>query len=105
VPHVSQQMYSSNGDVNDTGNANSVGILNDFTYNANDPNSGTEGLLGQFFWQGFRLNRNERIDSTGILLEINYGNLPDGQTFVHRSWLELVKNARLLNGVFSTELA
>jgi hypothetical protein len=105
VPHVSQQMYSSNGDVNDTGNANSVGILNDFTYNANDPNSGTEGLLGQFFWQGFRLNRNERIDSTGILLEINYGNLPAGQTFVHRSWLELVKNARLLNGVFSTELA
>ena len=69
------------------------------------PNSNTEGLLGQFFWQGFRLNRNERVDSNGIQLELNYGNLPNGETFVHRSWLELVKTARLQNGVFSTELA
>ena len=105
VPHVSQQMYSVNGDVNDSGDANDVGTLDSFTYNDNDPNSQTEGILGQFFWQGFRLNRNERIDSTGILLELNYGNLPAGETFIHRSWLELVKNARLLNGVFSTELA
>ena len=105
VPHVSQQMYSENGDVNSTGDANDVGVMDQFTYNDKDPNSGTEGILGQFFWQGFRLNRNERVDSTGILLEINYGNLAAGQTFIHRSWLELVKTARLLNGVFSTELA
>ena len=98
-------MYSVNGDVNDSGDANDVGTLDSFTYNDNDPNSQTEGILGQFFWQGFRLNRNERVDSTGILLELNYGNLPAGETFIHRSWLELVKNARLLNGVFSTELA
>ena len=104
VPHVSQQMYSVNGDVNDSGSANSVGTLSGFTYNENNPNSQTEGILGQFFWQGFRLNRNERIDSNGILLELNYGNLGAG-TYIHRSWLELVQNARLLNGVFSTDLA
>jgi hypothetical protein len=105
VPHVSQQMYSESADINDTGDANDVGTLDQFTYNDKDPNSTSLGLLGNFFWQGFRLNRNERIDSKGIELEINYGNLPAGETFIHRSWLELVKTARLLNGVFSTELA
>ena len=104
VPQVSQQMYSQSGNENDGGGCNDVGTLCGFTYNSNDPNSATEGIFGQFFWQGFRLNRNERVDSTGILLELNYGNLPAG-TFVHRSWLELVKEARLRNGVFSTELA
>ena len=105
VPQVSQQLYSENGDVVKGGGANDVGTLVDFTYNTMAPNSNTEGLLGQFFWQGFRLNRNERVDSNGIQLELNYGNLPNGETFVHRSWLELVKTARLQNGVFSTELA
>lgn len=103
VPQVSQQMYSRSGDDN-AGGDNDAGILSDFTYNANNPDSGVEGVMGSFFWQGFRLNRNERVDSTGIQLEINYALLPSG-TFIHRSWLELVKNARLLNGVFSTELA
>ena len=104
VPQVSQQMYSVGGDENNTGDANDVGIMDQFTYNDMNPNSLTEGLLGNFFWQGFRLNRNERIDSVGIQLELNYGNLP-ASTFIHRSWLELVKTARLVNGVFSTELA
>jgi hypothetical protein len=104
VPQVSQQLYSENGDVVSTGDANDVGTLDQFTYNDKDPNNQSEGLLGQFFWQGFRLNRNERVDSAGIQLEIKYPNLTAG-TYVHRSWLELVKTARLQNGVFSTELA
>ena len=104
VPQVSQQMYSEGGDENNTGDANDVGIMAQFDYNGLDPNSGPKGILGNFFWQGFRLNRNERIDSVGIQLELNYGNLP-ASTFIHRSWLELVKTARLVNGVFSTELA
>ena len=104
VPQVSQQMYSVGGDENNTGDANDVGIMDQFTYNDMNPNSLTEGLLGNFFWQGFRLNRNERIDSVGIQLELNYGNLP-ASTYIHRSWLELVKTARLVNGTFSTELA
>ena len=90
VPHVSQQMYSESGDINSTGDANDVGILDQFTYNDKDPNDPSEGILGQFFWQGFRLNRNERVDSKGIELEINYGSLAPDQTFIHRSWIEMV---------------
>ena len=97
-------MYSEGGDENNTGDANDVGIMAQFDYNGLDPNSGPKGILGNFFWQGYRLNRNERIDSVGIQLELNYGNLP-ASTFIHRSWLELVKTARLVNGVFSTELS
>ena len=104
VPQVSQQQYSDNGDVQSSGSANDVGILSSFTYNGTDQNSLTVGLMGNFFWQGFRLNRNERVDSNGVQLEVRYPGLPAG-TYIHRSWLELVKTARLQNGVFSTELA
>tara|TARA_R110002126_G_scaffold83847_1_gene204316 strand:+ start:97 stop:1536 length:1440 start_codon:yes stop_codon:yes gene_type:complete len=104
VPHVSQQMYSESGNINSTGDPNDVGVLDQFTYNDKNPDSDTKGILGQFFYQGFRLNRNERVDSKGIELEINYGKLDAGQTFIHRSWIEMVKSARLKDGIFTTTL-
>ena len=99
VPQISRQEYSRGG-----GAGTDSGILTDYTYNGKEQHTSDEGLDGNFFWNGYRLNRNERVDSTGINLELQYGNLTAG-TYIHRSYLELVKNARLVNGMFSTELA
>ena len=64
----------------------------------------SDKLAGKFFYIGYRLNRNERVNSKGIQLEFKYSSAPAGN-FIHRSWLELVKSATLDNGMFSTEFA
>jgi len=64
----------------------------------------TEGLNGKFFFIGYRLNRNERVNSRGIQLEFKFGSQLTGN-FIHRAWLELVKTATLSDGRFSTEFA
>ena len=61
--------------------------------------SSLAGLNGKFQYLCYRLNRNERVNSRGIQLELNYTDaLPTN--YVHRTWLELVKTATLENGKF-----
>jgi hypothetical protein len=56
-------------------------------------------LAGQFFWQGFRLNKNERISSRGIELYYKYDGLDSTvSTYTQRAYLEVVKMATLTNG-------
>jgi hypothetical protein len=108
VPQVSRQEYSRGGAVCWTGAAvDDAGLSPNQTYNGmvQDNAANGYGLAGGFFWQGYRLNRNERVDSKGIELQIQYGSVVAGQNFVHRSYLEMIKNARLVKGVFSTDLA
>jgi len=94
IPHVSRQMY------NKEGGSLSSGQL----YMKYAPSSSTEGWNGRYFYTGYRLNRNERINSRGIQLEFKYSNILAGN-YIHRTWLEMVKSATLDNGKFSTTFA
>ena len=102
IPHVSRQEYSRGG--TRASNGVECGIAPGYNYNFNAQNETKVGLEGTAFWIGYRLNRNERVDSKGIDLQIQYGGLVDGD-YTHRAYLELVKTARLSPNGFSTELA
>ncbi len=94
MPQVSRQMYNKEG-----------GSLSDaYKYMNYAPSSSTEGLNGRFHYIAYRLNRNERVNSRGVQLELKYTDMIAG-TYTHRTWLELVKTATLSNGKFATEFA
>jgi hypothetical protein len=67
-------------------------------------NIGTN-LQGKFFWQSFRLNKQERISSRGIELYYNYDGLASTTSYTQRAYLEVVKMATLVNGNFSVTFA
>lgn len=94
IPHISRQMWNKEG-----GSLSATAL-----YMGYAPSSSDEGLNGRFFYIGYRLNRNERVNSRGIQLEFKYSNIIAGN-YIHRAWLELVKTATLNNGKFSTEFA
>jgi len=94
IPHISRQMWAKEGD----------SLRDDMLYMDYQLSSSSEGLNGKFFFIGYRLNRNERVNSRGIQLELKFGNQLAGN-YIHRAWLELVKTATLSDGKFSTEFA
>jgi len=96
VPHITREEYSFE--------AGEGGISGLFKYMGYDQASGEEGLAGKFTWLGYRLNRNERVSSRGIEIEIQYTTLNAG-TYTHRAYLEVVKQASLRNGIFETDFA
>ena len=92
IPHVCRQEYTKQG--------SSISTV--YTYMGLNQSSSLVGLNGKFHYICYRLNRNERVNSRGIQLEINYTDaLPTN--YVHRTWLELVKTATLENGKFSCD--
>jgi hypothetical protein len=93
-PHVLRQEYNKEGAM----------LPQDFTYMGRDPSSSTEGLNGFSHWIVYSLNRNERINSNGIRLQTRYTKSLAG-SFIHRSYLELIKTATLENGRFRTQYA
>jgi len=92
VPHVCRDGFNREG----------IGLSATYKYNGYDLADDTEGLAGKFFYLGYRLNRNERVNSRGIQLELKYSTVKTG-TYTHRCWLELVKSATLSNGKFSCD--
>tara|TARA_R110000787_G_scaffold112582_3_gene221511 strand:+ start:3657 stop:5093 length:1437 start_codon:yes stop_codon:yes gene_type:complete len=96
VPHISREEYSFE--------SGEGGISALFKYQGYNPSDGEEGLAGKFTWLGYRLNRNERVSSRGIEVEISYSTMNTG-TYIHRAYLEVVKQAELRNGIFSTDFA
>ena len=103
VPQVTRQEYDRGG--TQFAFAGAAGIVNGFDYNGHTQAAiSGAGLVGSMFWQGYRLNRNERVDSKGIEVQIQYGSLQAG-SYISRHYLELVRTARLTNGQFSTSLA
>ena len=66
--------------------------------------SSVEGLSGLFHHICYRLNRNERVNSKGVELQLLYSVAGAG-AHTHRSWLEMVKTATLDNGRFATDFA
>ncbi len=69
------------------------------------------GLVGKFFYQAYKLNRNERVNQRGIELYQRYDglrNLTDtavAGSCTLRAYLELVRVATLKDGVMETFLA
>jgi len=92
VPQICRQMYNKQGG----------GLSDTYLYNRYAPSSSTEGLNGKFFYLGYRLNRNERVNSRGIQIELQYSTVLAG-SYTHRTWLEIVKTATLDNGKFSCD--
>jgi len=89
-PHVSRDMYSRGG-----------GCITHEDFNDLPQNS---HLRGKFFWQANRLNRNERINSRGIELEIKYSAIANA-THTHRCWIEVIKQAQLRDGILDISFA
>lgn len=76
----------------------------DVTYLEYTPSSTFQGLNGKFFYPIYALNRNERINSKGLQIQLQYTKAATGN-FVHRAYLELIKTATLENGKFRTDFA
>jgi len=93
IPHIARQEFNKQG-----------GGLSEASYNGNSQSSSVNGLNGKFHYIAYRPNRNERVNSKGIQLQLKYTNLTTG-TYTHRTWLELVKTATLENGMFSTDFS
>ena len=93
VPHIARQEYNKQG-----------GGLTSSGYNGNTQSSSVNGLNGKFHYIAYRPNRNERVNSKGIQLQLKYSKLSTG-TYTHRTWLELVKTATLDRGMFSTDFS
>lgn len=89
-PNVSRDMYSNGG-----------GTLTSETYNGAVQKT---YLTGKSFYHAHRLNRNERVNSRGIELELKYSAIPIG-TYTQRTWIEVVREATLTNGVLDTTFA
>jgi len=89
-PHVSRDMYSRGG-----------GTITHEDYNNLPQNS---NIRGKFFWQANRFNRNERINSRGIELELKYSSTNDAN-HTHRCWIEVIKTATLKDGILDIQFA
>lgn len=107
VPFVTREEYSFQGDIT-TGVTLEGVAQNDQTEGAID--TAQQGLVNQFFYQAYKLNRNERVNQRGVELIVNYNpldNLGGGASdnYTLRSYVELVKVARLNNGMLETFFA
>mgnify|MGYP003674491247 FL=1 len=98
-PFVTRDQFSQQGSSTDAAR------FNGYQQSAND-NLGAigGGLRGNFFWQSFKLNRNERINQKGIELYQQYTSLVAGNHTL-RIWLEVVKVAQLVDGKLRSEYA
>ena len=104
VPFVTREEYSFQGDTT-TGVGLEGVAQNDITEGAID--TAQQGLVNQFFYQAYKLNRNERVNQRGVEIIVNYNplqNLSGGgsDNYTLRSYVELVKVARLSNGMMET---
>ncbi len=86
--HTPREVYS------DSGNALVDGTSANHNYEGREQ---SEGLAGRQFWQGFRLNRGERVGSKGIDLHMNARGidgsgkgLPDG-TYTQVTYQEVLR--------------
>jgi hypothetical protein len=104
VPFVTREEYSFQGDTTTAVSVEAI-AQNDNTHG--DTATAQQGLVNQFFYQAYKLNRNERTNQRGIEIIVNYNplkNLGDGATdnYTLRSYVELVKVARLNNGLLES---
>ena len=99
VPFVTREEFSSEG------TALTADDFMGYQQNTGTFNTVNVGVGGRFNWNGFRLNRNERVNSRGVELFFRFQDLDDTGTLIQRSWIELVKLTQLIDGYVTTELA
>ena len=79
------------------------------TYEGHPQNNQHQGLVNNFFYQAYKLNRNERINSRGLELYNTYdmfANRTDSpNTMTQRSYLELIRVAQLRDGIMDVFFA
>ena len=87
-PHVTRAQYSRQG--------NSL-VANKFEgYTV----SGQNEMTGQFFYNAYKLNDGERVDSRGLELHHKYQNLKTTEApYTSRCWIELMKVMVITEGV------
>ena len=98
VPFISREEYNFEGQ-----------SLTPGTYEGHPMNAQHEGLANNFFYQAYRLNRNERINSRGLELYNTYdmfaNRLASTNTMTQRTYLELIRVAQLNDGVMDVYFA
>ena len=103
VPHYTREEYCNEGFGSISTGTGSI------RWNDNDLATNASGIAGHFFWNVYRLNRNERVNSRGIELEVQYSNTGFSHTVnrahTHRSWIELLRSATLTNGMMDIDYA
>lgn len=72
-------------------------------YEGHSQKNEVSGLAGQFFYQCYKLNRNERVNSRGIELYNTWDKLKNSKdaganTMTLRSYVELIRVAQLVDG-------
>lgn len=97
IPHITRQEFSGEGGA-------IGGLTSDYRYMGYEQSEVEKGLNSKFHYTAYKLNRNERVNSRGIQLELQYGSFLDATVFTHRAWLELTKRATLSNGKFKCYL-
>jgi len=95
IPYVTREEYSLEG----------RGAVTDLEFSGYPQNSNASGLSGNFFWNAYKLPKNERVNSRGIELEVQYGKMNENVTSTHRCWVELMKTATLTNGLLTCYFA
>jgi len=93
-PQVHRQEFAKQGE----------SLSPDVTYLSYALSNSELGLNGKYFYPIYALNRNERINSKGLQIQLQYTKSLAGDK-THRSYLELIKTATLENGKFRTDFA
>ena len=88
LPFVSRSEYSGQG-----------GRMTTSTY---ESLSQSTGLQSKFFWTAYRMPDAQRVNSRGLELHSKMNQLPtEAMQYTSRCWIEIVKVATLVDGVFS----
>jgi len=93
-PQVHRQEFAKQGS----------SLSEEVTYMGSQLSSTNDGLNGKFFYPIYSLNRNERINSKGLQIQLQYTKSVTGNK-THRAYLELIKTATLENGRLRTDFA
>ncbi len=93
IPYVTREEYSRQG----------AGTITPTEFQGYSQSSAS-GIKGHFFWNVYKLNKNERVNSRGIEVETSYGAVSNA-THTYRAWVELVKTAKLENGLLTCYFA
>ena len=117
IPYTTRAIYSDEGGISHLAGE---GVVNpDATASLHYEGMGqSSNLCGHQFYQGFRLNRGERVGTKGIEVQVNYGDLritadtavppavPNNiAQYTQHSVIEVLKRASLINGQLEVSYA
>ena len=113
VPFVTRDAYSNYGAQTTTtkleGNTQGTGTADTETHDGALEDDNASGVVSQFFYQAYKLNRNERVNQRGVELYNTWNAFKNptdsATTLTQRAYVELVKVATLKDGVMEVFFA